>query len=158
LAAFGIFLGLLAFLAAAGRRWVLLGAGAALVAAVLAAATPLALRSPVREWGAEARAAAQRSVLDSIPNGAPDEDDVQFADVEVRRAGDDDERWVCGSFAVWDDEGSLGPFRDFWVTVARVPGTSADIREVRANEFGRDDFLDRTSAHFRACFDGDDMG
>ncbi len=158
LAVFGIFLGLLAFLAAAGRRWVLLGAGAALVAAVLAAATPLALRSPVREWGAEARAAAQRSVLDSIPNGAPDEDDVQFADVEVRRAGDDDERWVCGSFAVWDDEGSLGPFRDFWVTVARVPGTSADIREVRANEFGRDDFLDRTSAHFRACFDGDDMG
>jgi hypothetical protein len=156
LAVFGIFLGLLAFLAAAGRRWVLLGAGAALVAAVLAAATPLALRSPVREWGAEARAAAQRSVLDSIPNGAPDEDDVQFADVEVRRAGDDDERWVCGSFAVWDDEGSLGPFRDFWVTVARVPGTSADIREVRANEFGRDDFLDRNSAHFRACFAADE--
>ena len=156
--AFGIFLGLLAFLAAAGRRWVLLGAGAASVAAVLAAATPLALRSPVREWGAEARAAAQRSVLDSIPNGAPDEDDVQFADVEIRRAGDDDERWVCGSFAVWDDEGSLGPFRDFWVTVARVPDTQADIREVRANGFGRDDFLDRNSAHFRACFASGDMG
>ncbi len=83
---------------------------------------------------------------------------MQFADVEVHRNGNDDERWVCGSFAVWDDGGSLGPFRDFWVTVARVPGTSADIREVRANEFGRDDFLDRNSAHFRACFDGDDMG
>ncbi len=80
----------LALLAAAGRRWVLLGAGAALVAAVLAAATPLALRSPERDWGAEARAAAQRSVLDSIPNGAPDEDDVQFADVEVRRTGNDE--------------------------------------------------------------------
>ncbi len=118
----------------------------------------LAVQSPERDWGAEARAAAQRSVLESISDRAPDEDGVQFADVEVRRTGDDDERWVCGSFAVWDDEGSLGPFRDFWVTVARVPDTQADIREVRANEFGRDDFLDRNSAHFRACFDGDDMG
>ncbi len=53
-----------------------------------------------------------------------------------------------------DEDGALGPFRDFWVTVARVPDTSADIREVRANEFGRDDFLDRNSAHFRACFAG----
>jgi hypothetical protein len=51
-----------------------------------------------------------------------------------------------------DENGALGPFRDFWVTVARVPGTGADIREVRPNAFGRDDFLDRTSAHFRACF------
>jgi hypothetical protein len=124
-----------------------------LVAAVLAAATPLALQSPERDWGAEARAAAQRSVLESISDRAPDEDDVQFADVEVRRNGDD-ERWVCGSFAVWDDEGSLGPFRDFWITVARAPDTEADIRDVRANEFGRDDFLDRNSAHFRACFAG----
>ena len=123
-------------------RWVLLGAGSALVAAVLAAATPLAVRSPERDWGAEARAAAQRSVLESISD----------------RAQDEDERWVCGSVAVWDDEGSRGPFRDFWVTVARVSGTWADIREVRANGFRRDDFLDRTSAHFRACFDGDDMG
>ena len=148
----------LALLAAAGRRWVLLGAGSALVAAVLAVATPLAVQSPERDWGAEARAAAQRSVLESMAHRAPDEDAVQFADLEVRRTGDDDERWVCGSFALWDDGGSLGPFRDFWVTVARVPGTWADIREVRANEFGRDDFLDRDSAHFRACFDGDDMG
>ncbi len=139
-------------------RWVLLGAGSALVAAVLAAAASLALQSPERDWGAEARAAAQRSVLESIPDRAPDKDGVQFVDVEVRRTGNDDERWVCGSFAVWDDEGSLGPFRDFWITVARVPDTWADIRQVRANEFGRDDFLDRNSAHFRACFDGDDMG
>ncbi len=139
-------------------RWVLLGAGSALVAAVLAAAASLALQSPERDWGAEARAAAQRSVLESIPDRAPDKDGVQFVDVEVRRTGNDDERWVCGSFAVWDDEGSLGPFRDFWVTVARVPGTSADIREVRANGFGRDDFLDRNSAHFRACFAADETG
>ncbi len=156
--AFGVFPGLLAFLAAAGRRWGLLGAGSALAAAVLAAATSLALQSPERDWGAEARAAAQRSVLESVAHRAPDEDGVQFADVEVRRTDNDDERWVCGSFAAWGDEGSLGPFRDFWVTVARVPGTGADIREVRANEFGRDDFLDRNSPHFRACFDGDDMG
>ena len=133
-------------------RWVLLGAGSALVAAVLAAATPLAVQSPERDWAAEARAAAQRSVLESMAHRAPDEDGVQFADVEVRRNGNDDERWVCGSLAVWGEEGALGPFRDFWVTVAKVPDTSADIREVRANGFGRDDFLDRNSAHFRACF------
>jgi hypothetical protein len=140
-------------------RWVLLGAGSALVAAVvLAAATPLSLQSLERDWGAEARIAAQRSVVETIADRAPDEDDVQFADVEVRRNGNDDERWVCGSFAIWNDEGSLGPFRDFWVTVARVPDTLGDIRRVRANECGRDDFLDRNSAHFRACFDGDDMG
>jgi hypothetical protein len=89
-APFGIFLCLLAFLAAAGRRWVLLGAGSALAAAVLAAATPLAVQSPDRNWGAEARAAAQRSVLESISDRAPDEDDVQFADVEVRRTGNDE--------------------------------------------------------------------
>ena len=137
-----------------GGRWVLLGVGSALVATFLATATSPSLQSPERDWRPEARAAAQRSVRDR----APYEDGVEFADVEVRRTGDDDERWVCGSVAVRDDEGSLGPFRDFWVTVARVPDTWADIREVRANEFGRDDFLDRTSAHFRACFDGDDMG
>jgi hypothetical protein len=33
----------------------------------------------------------------------------------------------------------------------REPSTE-DIEEVRANGFGRDDFLDRDSAHFRACF------
>jgi hypothetical protein len=33
-----------------------------------------------------------------------------------------------------------------------VPGTRAEVREVRANAFERDDFLDRTSARFRACF------
>ena len=141
-----------------GSRWVLPGAGAALLAALLAAAAPLAVQTPERDWGAEARAAAQRGVLESMSGRAPDGADVRFADVEVRRAGNGDERWVCGSLAVRDEEGSLGPFRDFWVTVARVPGTRADIRDVRANEFGRDDFLDRDSAHFRACFDGDDVG
>ena len=139
-----------------GGRWVLPGVGIALVAALLAAATSFALQSPERDWAPEARAAAQKSILDRAPDG----DDVRFADVEVRRTGDDDddddERWVCGSFAVWDEEGSLGPFRDFWVTVARVPGTWADIREVRASGFGRDDFLDRNSARFRACFADDD--
>ena len=135
------------------NRWVLPGAGVALVATLLAAAAPLALRGPAEDWGPEARAAAQQSIL----GRAPDRDDVRFADVEVRRTGDDDERWVCGSYAVWDEGGSLGPFRDFWVTVARVPGTQADIREVRANEFGRDDFLDRKSAHFRACFADGEM-
>ena len=137
-----------------GGRWVLLCAGSALVAAVLAGAAPLALQSPERDWAPEAEVAARRSMLDRAPGG----DGVEFADVEVRRTGDDDERWVCGSVAVRDGDGALGPFRDFWVTVARVPDTRADIREVRANGFGRDDFLDRTSAHFRACFDGDDMG
>ena len=137
-----------------GSRWVLPGAAVALVVALLAAAAPLAVQPSERDWGAEARAAAQKSILDRAPDG----DDMQFADVEVRRTGNDDERWVCGSFAVRDDGGSLGPFRDFWVTVAKVPGTRADIREVRANGFGRDDFLDRNSAHFRACFADGEMG
>lgn len=131
-----------------GSRWVLPGTGAALLGALLAAAAPLAVQTPERDWGAEARAAAQKSILD----GAQDGDGVQFADMEVRRTGNDDERWACGSLAVRDEDGALGPFRDFWITVARVPGTRADIREVRANGFGRDDFLDRNSAHFRACF------
>ncbi len=127
----------------------LLGAGAALGTALLAAATSPALQSPERDWGPAARAAAEKSILDRAP---PDGNGVQFAGVEVRRTGDDDERWVCGSFAVWGEDGTLGPHRDFWVTVARVPGTRAEVREVRANGFGRDDFLDRTSAHYRACF------
>ena len=112
------------------------------------------MQSPERDWGPEARAAALSFVL----GRAPHEDGVQFADVEVRRTGNDDERWVCGSLAVRDEDGALGPFRDFWVTVARVPGTRADIREVGANGFGRDDFLDRDSAHFRACFADGEMG
>src|SRR3712207_5857476 len=102
-------------------RWVLPGAGVALVVALLAATAPLAVQAPERDWGAEARAAAQKSILHRAPDGG----DVQFADVEVRRTGNDDERWVCGSFAVRDEEGALGPFRDFWVTVARVPETQA---------------------------------
>ena len=137
-----------------GGRWILLGVGSALVATLLATATSFSVQSPERDWAPEARAAARRSMLDRAPDG----DGVEFADVEVHRTGDEDERWVCGSFAVRDDESSLGPFRDFRITVARVPDTRADIREVRANAFGRDDFLDRDSAHFRACFDGDDMG
>jgi hypothetical protein len=132
-----------------GGRWVLPGAGAALVVVGLfAAAAPLAPPGPERNWGAEARAAA----LESVRGRAPDPDDVEFAGVKVRRTDDDDERWVCGSFAVWGEDGTLGPHRDFWMTVARVPGTRAEVREVRANGFGRDDFLDRTSAHYRACF------
>ena len=137
-----------------GSRWVLPGAGAALLAALLAAAAAPAVQTPERDWGAKARAVAQQAIRDR----APDRGDVQFADVEVRRTGDDDERWVCGSIALRDEDGALGPFRDFWFTVARVPGSRANIREVRANGFGRDDFLDRNSAHFQACFDGDDMG
>ena len=133
-----------------GGRWVLPGVGSALVATLLATATSLSftLQSPERDWAPEAEVAARQSVLDRAPDG----DGVEFADVEVRRTGDEDERWVCGSVAMRDEDGAIGPFRDFWVTVARVPGTGADIREVRANAFGRDDFLDRTSAHFRACF------
>ena len=106
------------------------------------------MQSPERDWGPEAEVAARKTMLDRAPDG----DSVVVADVEVRRTGSDDERWVCGSLAVRDEDGALGPFRDFWVTVARVPETWADIREVRANAFGRDDFLDRESAHFRACF------
>ena len=135
----------------ARSRWVLPGVGVALGDALLAAATPLAVRGPTEDWGPVARAVAQKSILDRAPDG----DDVRFADVEVRRTGNDDERWVCGSFAVWGENGSLGPDRDFWITVARVPETWAAIRDVRANEFGRDDFLDRNSAQFRACFAGD---
>ena len=131
-----------------GGRWVLPGVGSALVATLLATATSLSLQSPERDWAPEAEAAARRTIRDRAPGG----DGVQFADVDVRRTGDEDERWVCGSFALRDEDGALGPFRDFWVTVARVPGTRGDIREVRANGFGRDDFLDRDSAHFRACF------
>ncbi len=131
-----------------GGRCVLLGVGSALVAPLLATATSLSLQSPERDWGPEAEVAARQSVLDRAPDG----DSVEFADVEVRRTGDEDGRWVCRSVAFRDEEGALGPFRDFWVTVSRVPGTWADIREVRANAFGRDDFLDRDSAHFRACF------
>ena len=137
-----------------GGRWVLPGVGIALIAALFAAAASLALQSPERDWAPGARAAARQSVIDRTPDGS----DIQFADVEVRRTGDDDQRWVCGSFAVQAEDGSLGPFRDFWVTVARTPDTWADIREVRANVFGRDDFLDRNSAHSRACFADGEMG
>ena len=135
-------------------RWIWPGAGAALAITLIAGATSTALQRQLEDWASVARAAAQQSLLDRAPDG----DGVQFADVEVRRNGNDDERWVCGSFAVWDDEGTLGRFQDFWITVARVPDTWADIREVRANEFGRDDFLDRNSAFFQACFAGGDMG
>ena len=105
---------------------------------------------PERGWGAEARAAA----LESLRSSAPDPDALKFAGTKVRHAGDADERWVCGSVVAWGEDGRLGPHRDFWLTVARVPGTPAEIREVRANAFGRDDFFDRGSAHFRACFAG----
>lgn len=132
-------------------RWTVLSTVVALGIALLAAATSPALQRPREDWGPAAKAAAQKKMLGRAPDG----DDVQFADVEVRRNGNDDERWVCGSFAVWDEEGSLGPFRDFWITVSRVPGTWADIRDVRVNEFGRDDFLDRNSAHHRACLADD---
>ncbi len=37
------------------------------------------------------KAATQKSILDRAPDG----DNVPFADVEVRRTGNDDERWVA---------------------------------------------------------------
>src|SRR3712207_341225 len=117
------------------NHWAFLGTGAVLGVAFLAAATSPTPQGPEKDWAFEARAAAQRSIL----GRALDRGDVQFADVEVRRNGNDDERWVCGSFAVRDEEGSLGPFRDFWITVARVPDTWGDIQDVRVNEFGHDD-------------------
>jgi hypothetical protein len=127
-----------------------LGAGLALMMGALvgAAAAPPA---PERDWATEARGAA----LESIRARTPDPGDVQFAGIKVRRTGGGaDERWVCGSVAAWGEDGKLGPHRDFWLTVARVPGTRSAIHEVRANEFGRDDFFDRGSAHYRACFAG----
>jgi hypothetical protein len=137
-------------------RWVLASLGAALVVALLAAATSRALQGPKRDWAPEARAAAEQSILDRVARGR----DVRFAGVEVRATGSDDERWVCGSYAVWGEDGSLGPYRDFWVTVSRVPvpDTGTDIRQVHANTFGRDDFLDRNSALFRACFANEEAG
>ena len=128
-----------------------LGAGLALMmGGLVGAAAPLAPRGPERDWGAEARAAA----LASIRDRAPDPDALEFAGTKVRRTGEADERWVCGSVAAWGEDGRLGPHRDFWLTVARVPGTRAEVREVRANAFGRDDFFNRGSAHSRACFAG----
>lgn len=129
-------------------RWLLLGVAAAAASALVAVAGPLVQRGQERDWAAEAKAAAERS----IRSGAQAADGVQFVGVAVRPAGNADERWVCGSFAVRDDEGALGPFRDFWITVAKAPDGSADTLDVRANRFGHDDFLDRDSAHFRACF------
>lgn len=129
-------------------RWLLLGVAAAVASALVAVAGPLAQRGQERDWAAEARAAAERSIRD----GARAADGVQSVGVAVRPAGNVDERWVCGSFAVRDEEGSLGPFRDFWITVAKAPDSPADALDVRANRFGHDDFLDRGSAHFRACF------
>ena len=135
-------------------RWVLASVGIASVAGVLAAAGSVGLQGSERDWSPEARNAAQQSILDRVPGKG----NVRFADVEVHRAGDEDERWVCGSFAVWGEDGSLGPYRDFWVTVIRVPDTVAEIREVRANNFGPDDFLDRSSALSRACFASEELG
>jgi hypothetical protein len=135
-------------------RWVPIGLGIALTAALLAGASSIALQSPERDWAPEARAAAQQSILEGVPVGI----DVQFADVEVRPTGKDGERWVCGSFAVRNEDGSLGPYRDFWVTVTKVPDAGAKFAEVRANRFGRDDFLDRNSALFGACFAREEVG
>ena len=130
-------------------RWVLLGVGAAALAvALIAGATSLALPGTSVDWGFEARAAAKKSILVRVS----DEGDMEFADVQVRETGNDDERWVCGSFAVRDEDGALGPFRDFWVTVTKVPDTSAGARDVRANQIGQDDFLNRNSTYFRSCF------
>lgn len=135
-------------------RWVLLGVAAAAGSALVAVAGPLVPRGPERDWAAEARAVAEKS----IRGGALAADGVQFVGVAVRRGGNDGERWVCGSFAVWDEEGALGPFRDFWITVAKAQGGPADALDVRSNEFGPDDFLDRNSAHYRACFAPAGMG
>lgn len=134
-------------------RWLLLGVAAAAASALVAVAGPLAQRGPERDLAAEARAAAEKSIRDSAQaaNG------VQFVGVAVRPGRSEDEKWVCGSFAAWDEEGALGPFRDFWITVAKAPDNSADTLDVRVNRFGRDDFLDRASAHFQACFAPDGM-
>ena len=78
-----------------------------------------------------------RRAAKQIRTACPARGTCDSPDVEVHGAGDDDERWVCGSFAVWGEDGSLGPYRDFWVTVIRVPDTVAEIREVRANDFLR---------------------
>jgi hypothetical protein len=62
-------------------------------------------------------------MLQRVPGRAPDGGDVEFADIEVQRNGNDYGKGVCGSFAARDGQGSLGSFRDFWITVARVPDT-----------------------------------
>jgi hypothetical protein len=130
-------------------RWVLLGASIILLAAwITAAASTLMRSSTERDWAAEARAA----VLQHILERAQDPDDVDFATVKVRRTGDADERWVCGSWAIWRDDGTVSPYQDFWFTVIRDSDVHADILEIRSNMFGRDDFLDRDSDHYRACF------
>lgn len=129
-------------------RWVVLGAGAASVIALLAAADPLAPLRPEGDWAPEAGAAARQSIVDRAPDGA----DVRFADVKVRRNGSESERSVCGTFAVRGDDGSLGPYRDFWVVVTKHPDTWADIQAVRPNTIAQDAFFDRSSAYYMNCF------
>lgn len=134
-----------------GRKglWAVSGAGAAL-AAVLLAAAPRALQRPNANWNPEAGAAARGSIASSAPPGAA----VQFAGVKVRDNGDENARSVCGSFAVWSDEGTLGPYRDFWVVVAKRPDTRAGIRSVEPMAIPQDAFLDRGSPYFLSCFAG----
>lgn len=129
---------------------------ACVVALAMTAATAASFFSddPPADWRAEARDAA----LARLVEAGVDPGDVEFADVKVRGSGEPDTLWVCGSVAVWSEEGARGPYRDFWLTVRRVRGTDATILDVRANEFGRDDFLDEDSPLYGACFARDVAG
>lgn len=126
-----------------------LAAGTALVATALVAATAsFALQRPKESWDAEANSAARRRIVELAPARA----DVRFADVKVRQTGGENERSVCGAFAVWNDKGSLGPFRDFWVVVTKGDGPPASVERVDVMAIPQDAFLDRGSDYYRHCF------
>ena len=131
------------------KRYRMLTAGGVVALAITAATAGAMLdEAPPADWRAGARDAA----LARLVHAGTDAEDVEFADVKVRSTGEADTLWVCGSVALWSEQGARGPYRDFWLTVRRVPGTEATILEVRENGFGRDDFLDEDSALYRACF------
>lgn len=131
------------------RLWIMIGAGtvSALLLAV-AATAPLALQRPKENWDTEAGTVARQRIVELAPGGA----DVRFADIKVRQVGGENERSVCGAFAVWGDEGSLGPFRDFWVVVTKGGEAPADIEAVDVIAIPQDAFLDRSSDYYRHCF------
>lgn len=129
-------------------RWVALGAGSVLTMALLAATAPFALQRAPESWDAEAGSAARRRLLDLVPEGAG----VEFADVKVRHSGTDNERSVCGAFAVWGGEGSLGPFRDFWIVVTKRPDAPDAVEAAHPVDIPQDAFLDRGSEYYRHCF------
>lgn len=128
-------------------RWLALGAGVAAGVAILVTATTFALQRPREDWGAEAGLAARRHIADFAAPGAA----VELADVKVRPRDIENERSVCGSFAVWDEHGTLGPYRDFWVVVTKRAETWAEIETVETMAIGHDAFLDRSSPFFANC-------